>query len=145
MSWIAQPENHSNSNNNNILGSLNTMLSKSYPMFESSMSMNMSRFNNQQAFNPASNFRLRPKTEPASCEDEAQSAQKMVFDYTGWPAEVTSFCNNENSNTGDLSSLTGSLCSSGENGYLFNFKYRLSDVTAPVVDASLGHEILWAC
>jgi len=149
MSWVAHPENHNNHNNsnnsNNIHGGLNTMLSKSYPMFESSMSMNMSRFNNQQAFNPASNFRFRPKTEPASCEDEAQSAQKMVFDYSGWPGEVTSLYNNESSNTGDLSSLTGNLCSSGENVHLFNFKYRLSDVTAPVVDASLGHEILWAC
>lgn len=149
MSWVAHPENHNdhNNSNNNILGGLNTMVSKSYPMFESSMSMNIARFNNQQAFNPASNIRGRPhcKTEPASCEDEAQSAQKMVFDYSGWPGEVTSLYNNESSNTGELSSLTGSLCSSGENVHLFNFKYRLSDVTAPVVDASLGHEILWAC
>ncbi|KAG0630979.1 hypothetical protein M758_1G218100 [Ceratodon purpureus] len=172
MSWIAQPAGMDNilqqvggmNNLNNIV------LSKSYPLYETyDKSMNMSRFSQQAlmqsannmtaALNQAAGFRhasLRPKTEPSSLcegEDEAQSTQKGGFDYGGWPhGEVTTLYNDAlgdsasplQSSTGgtDLSCMTRSLCS-GENGHLFNFKYRLSDATAPV-DSGLGHEILWA-
>jgi hypothetical protein len=171
MSWIAQPDNILQQVGS--LNNLNNMLSKSsYPVYETCFdkSMTMSRFSQQAlmqsantmttALNQVAGFRhasLRPKPEPSSLcegEDEAQSTQKSGFDYTTtWPHGEAALYNHDapgdsmsplQSSTGgtDLSCLTGSLCS-GENVHLFNFKYRLSDVTAPV-DSGLGQEILWA-
>jgi hypothetical protein len=158
MSWIVQPAGMDNLLHQvGGLNNLSTMLSKSYPMYETfEKGMNMSRLglSNQglmQSALKSGDLRvasLRPKTEPSSLcegEDEAQSIPK-AFDYGSL------FHNDEAGGDDDnvdpsspLQSSTGGTelsCLSSEN-MNFTFKYRLQDVTAPV-DSALGQEILWA-
>lgn len=157
MSWIVQPAGMDNILHQvGGLNNLSSMLSKSYPMYETfdkSMSMSRLGFNNQGLMQSAlksgdpsaAGFlvaSLRPKTEPSSLcegEDEAQSIPKG-FDYG-------SLFHNDEAGDDDpsspLQSSTGGTelsCLSSEN-MNFTFKYRLQDVTAPVDSAQ---EILWA-
>ena len=156
MSWIVQPAGMDNILHPvGGLNNLTTMLSKSYPMydtFEKTMNMPRLGFTNQNLLQSAlksgdpAQFRvasLRPKTEPSSLcegEDEAHSMPK-VFDYgslfhSDEPGDDDSSSPLQSSTGGtELSSL------SSENINDFTFKYRLQDVAAPVDSAQ---EILWA-